>query len=97
MYRIFLYSFLLLLLLVGYGCTQSKVYKIGVSQCSQDDWRTKMNEEISREIMSHEDAIVEIRSANDDNAKQIEDIRYFVQNDFAQRGGCPHPYYQRGI
>ncbi|WP_456086690.1 hybrid sensor histidine kinase/response regulator transcription factor [Parabacteroides sp.] len=82
MYRIFLYSFLPLLLLVGYGCTQSKVYKIGVSQCSQDDWRTKMNEEISREIMSHEDAIVEIRSANDDNAKQIEDIRYFVQNDF---------------
>ncbi len=64
------------------GCTESKVYKIGVSQCSQDDWRTKMNDEIDREIMFHEDAIVEIRSADDSNEKQIADIRYFAENDF---------------
>ncbi len=58
-------------------------YKIGVSQCSQDDWREKMNEEINREIMFHEDASVEIRSAADDNnAKQIDDIRYFTENGF---------------
>lgn len=80
MYKILLYCLLPLLLLAG--CTRSKVYKIGVSQCSQDDWRTKMNEEINREIMSHEDATVEIRSANDDNTQQVEDIRYFIQNDF---------------
>lgn len=79
MYRILLYCLLPLLLA---GCTRSKIYKIGVSQCSQDDWRIKMNEEINREIMSHEDATVEIRSANDDNAQQIEDIRYFIQNSF---------------
>nr|WP_305152338.1 substrate-binding domain-containing protein [uncultured Duncaniella sp.] len=41
-----------------------------------------MNDEINREIMFHEDAVVEIRSADDNNAKQIEDIRYFVDNDF---------------
>uniref|UniRef100_UPI0026E9692B substrate-binding domain-containing protein n=1 Tax=uncultured Duncaniella sp. TaxID=2768039 RepID=UPI0026E9692B len=64
------------------GCEESKVYKIGVSQCSQDDWRAKMNDEINREIMFHEDAAVEIRSADDNNAKQIEDIRYFVKNKF---------------
>lgn len=64
------------------GCSESKVYKIGVSQCSQDDWRTKMNDEINREIMFHEDAMVEIRSADDNNEKQIEDIRYFVDNGF---------------
>ena len=64
------------------GCKDSKVYKIGVSQCSQDDWRTKMNDEINREIMFHEDATVEIRSADDNNAKQIEDIKYFVKNKF---------------
>lgn len=64
------------------GCTESKVYKIGVSQCSQDDWRTKMNEEINREIISHDDAIVEIRSADDSSARQIEDIRYFADNGF---------------
>lgn len=64
------------------GCTESKTYKIGVSQCSQDDWRMKMNDEINREIMFHEDAIVEIRSADDSNTKQIEDIKYFAKNGF---------------
>lgn len=63
-------------------CSESKTYKIGVSQCSQDDWRMKMNDEINREIMFHEDAVVEIRSADDNNAKQIEDIKYFVENGF---------------
>lgn len=67
---------------VASGCTESKIYKIGVSQCSQDDWRTKMNEEINREIISHDDAIVEIRSADDSSARQIEDIRYFADNGF---------------
>lgn len=67
---------------VASGCTESKVYRIGVSQCSQDDWRAKMNEEINREIISHDDAIVEIRSADDSSARQIEDIRYFADNGF---------------
>ncbi|MEZ3576924.1 MAG: substrate-binding domain-containing protein [Muribaculaceae bacterium] len=70
------------LLLTFFGCTKDKVYKIGVSQCSQDDWRTKMNDEINREIMFHEDAVVEIRSADDNNGKQIEDIKYFAENGF---------------
>lgn len=64
------------------GCSEEKTYKIGVSQCSQDDWRTKMNDEINREIMFHEDAVVEIRSADDNNERQISDIRYFADNDF---------------
>jgi len=73
---------LVVLLALLTGCTESKVYKIGVSQCSQDDWRAKMNDEINREIMFHEDAVVEIRSADDSNTKQIQDIRYFVENNF---------------
>ncbi len=64
------------------GCSEEKTYKIGVSQCSQDDWRMKMNDEINREIMFHEDAVVEIRSADDNNERQISDIRYFADNDF---------------
>lgn len=64
------------------GCTEKRVYKIGVSQCSHDDWRTKMNEEINREVISHDDVEVEIRSADDDNEKQIADIEYFAKNDF---------------
>lgn len=72
----------LVLLTVLTGCEKSKVYKIGVSQCSQDDWRAKMNDEINREIMFHDDAIVEIRSADDNNEKQIADIHYFAENGF---------------
>ena len=74
--------FVLALVLGIFGCTEKKVYKIGVSQCSQDDWRAKMNEEINREIMFHDDAVVEIRSADDNNDKQIADIKYFVDNGF---------------
>lgn len=82
MNRLLSYGLLLGILLILSGCTESKIYKIGVSQCSQDDWRMKMNDEINREIMFHEDAIVEIRSADDSNTKQIEDIKYFVENGF---------------
>lgn len=82
MNRLLTYGLLLGILLILSGCTESKIYKIGVSQCSQDDWRMKMNDEINREIMFHEDATVEIRSADDSSTKQIEDIKYFVENDF---------------
>ncbi len=81
-YQSFSYCLLLAVLLTLSGCSEEKVYRIGVSQCSQDDWRTKMNDEIHREIMFHEDAVVEIRSADDNNLKQIEDIRYFADNGF---------------
>lgn len=72
----------LILSVIAPGCTKNKTYRIGVSQCSQDDWRMKMNDEIEREAMFHEDASVEIRSADDSNLKQIEDIRYFADNGF---------------
>lgn len=64
------------------GCQDKKVYRIGVSQCSEDDWRRKMNDEIEREVMFHNDVAVEIRSADDNNEKQIADIRYFMDNNF---------------
>lgn len=64
------------------GCREKHIYRIGVSQCSSDDWRNKCNEEIYREIMFHPEAQVEIRSADDNNDKQIADIRYFVENGF---------------
>lgn len=64
------------------SCQREKTYRIGVSQCSADDWRNKMNEEIMREMMFHPEATVEIRSADDSNEKQIADIRYFRDNGF---------------
>lgn len=71
-----------LALCLAWGCEKKKVYRIGVSQCSQDDWRAKMNDEIEREAMLHDDVEVEIRSADDDNARQIADLRYFADNGF---------------
>ncbi len=73
--------FALTIVLCG-ACSDENVYRIGVSQCSDDDWRQKMNDEIEREIMYQENAVVEIRSAEDCSARQIEDIRYFLENDF---------------
>lgn len=68
--------------LLSASCNHSKQYKIGVSQCSEDDWRRKMNAEINREIMMHPDAMVEIRSADDNSERQIADINYFLDNNF---------------
>ena len=73
---------ILSLLCIVPSCTEPRVYRIGVSQCSQDDWREKMNDEIEREAMFHEDALVEIRSADDSNEKQAADIRSFADRGF---------------
>ncbi|MCM1491479.1 MAG: substrate-binding domain-containing protein [Muribaculum sp.] len=80
--RIFAIAVIVLVGIVTTGCKEERKYKIGVSQCSQDDWRMKMNDEINRETMFHDDVSVEIRSADDDSEKQISDIRYFADNGF---------------
>lgn len=54
------------------------VYNIGVSQCSSDAWREKMNQEMLREAMLSHEIELEIRSADDDSRKQRDDIMYFV-------------------
>lgn len=51
---------------------------IGVSQCSNDEWRSRMNEEISRESLFYPNLKVEIRTAKDNNREQIEDIEEFI-------------------
>ena len=54
-------------------------YTIGVSQCSDDTWRHKMNDEIQREALFYGGVKVETRTAHDDSRRQIEDIRYFIR------------------
>lgn len=51
---------------------------IGVSQCSNDEWRSRMNTEISRESLFYPNLKVEIRTAKDNNREQIEDIEEFI-------------------
>lgn len=76
------YLLFLMLCLAGYmmtSCGRKQVrYRIGVSQCSDDEWRHKMNDEIVREALFYDGVEVEIRTAKDNNRNQIEDIRHFI-------------------
>lgn len=73
-----LYLLLCLAALVS-SCSETNTrYRIGVSQCSDDEWRHKMNNEIMREALFYEGVEVEIRTAKDNNQNQIEDIEYFI-------------------
>lgn len=65
------------LLLVSCGDDTPR-YVIGVSQCSDDEWRQQMNKELLREALFYDGVEVEIHSANDDSRQQVEDIRYFI-------------------
>ena len=53
-------------------------FVIGVSQCSDDDWRHKMNSELQREALFYNGIEVKIRTAKDNNQNQIEDIKSFI-------------------
>ncbi len=67
------------LLLVLASCAdRDKQFVIGVSQCSDDEWRTQMNKEILREALFYPEARVEIRTAKDDSRRQINDIENFI-------------------
>ena len=54
-------------------------YRIGVSQCSDDEWRAQMNKEIRREALFYPGTEVEIRTAKDNNQQQIADIEHFIR------------------
>lgn len=78
-----LYNLLIIpiLCLLLTSCSQKEnatAYRIGVSQCSDDAWRTKLNEEMQRELLFHPEISLEVRSADDDNERQAADIDYFI-------------------
>ena len=62
------------------SCTYRDVhFRIGVSQCSDDEWRHQMNNEMLREALFYDGVEVDIRTVKDDHAQQLEDIRNFIQ------------------
>lgn len=72
----------LLLLILSFlpACSWQKPnYVIGVSQCSEDEWRTKLNKELIREALFYDGVQVEIRSVKDNTEQQIQDIRKFME------------------
>lgn len=61
------------------GCTQQpRKYVIGVSQCSEDIWRDKLNDELKMGEYLNDSLIVKLASSNDDNVLQNKQINQFV-------------------
>ena len=71
---------LLLPLFFSCGSTEKKRYVIGVSQCSEDTWREKLNEELRIAALYYNNVDLSIKSANDDVRLQTEQINRFVDD-----------------
>ena len=78
--RIFHKLMLLLMLPLFLSCGGSakKQYVIAVSQCSEDVWREKLNEELRIAALYYNNVDLRIKSANDDVKLQTEQINSFV-------------------
>ena len=61
------------------GCAQqSRKYVIGVSQCSEDTWRDKLNDELKMGEYLNDSLIVKLASSNDDNMLQNKQVNQFI-------------------
>ena len=62
------------------SCTSEKPrHIIGISQCSQDIWRDKLNSELKMGTYFQDGVELRFASADDSDEKQIEQIRQFVE------------------
>lgn len=65
---------------VGWGCApQVPQYRIGVSQCLDDAWRRRMNDEMDRELLLYPDLSLTTRVAYGDNELQCAQIDSFIR------------------
>ncbi len=70
-----------LLLLALASCrSKQKTYVIGVSQCSEDVWRGKLNEELRIAALYYNNVDLRIATAHDDVRLQTEQIDRFVDD-----------------
>lgn len=58
----------------------SKRYVIGVSQCSSDVWRNKLNKELEASALCYDNVEVRFASADDNSGKQIKQIEKYVKD-----------------
>ena len=73
------FAYLLILTAIMTSCSESKVkYRIGVSQCSQDIWRDKLNDELKMSTYLYDNVNLELVSADDNDQLQVEQINNFV-------------------
>ena len=57
---------------------QPKKFVIGVSQCSEDIWRDKLNDELKMGEYLNDSITVKLASSNDDNVLQNKQVNQFV-------------------
>lgn len=79
MKNIIVLTFILLLLSVSCKRQETDNFIIGVSQCSADEWRTQINNEMIREALFYPDIKILFRCANDNSTQQIADIRELIE------------------
>ncbi len=74
-------SLILISILMFTSCEDKSVrhFTIGVSQCSDDNWRNQANMEMMREASFYENLTIVIRSADDNTQQQIKDIDAFLE------------------
>ena len=61
------------------GCAQKpRKFVIGVSQCSEDIWRDKLNDELKMGEYLNDSLIVKLASSNDDNVLQNKQVNQFI-------------------
>lgn len=76
--------YLYLIIYIGLGLSlaackqQPKKFVIGVSQCSEDIWRNKLNDELKMGEYLNDSIIVKLASSNDDNVLQNKQVNQFV-------------------
>ncbi len=76
--------YLYLVIYIGLGLSlaackqQPKKFVIGVSQCSEDNWRNKLNDELKMGEYLNDSIIVKLASSNDDNVLQNKQVNQFV-------------------
>ena len=73
-----LYLIILCCLLFCSCGNKPKKYIIGVSQCSMDTWREKLNSELRTAEYLNDSVEVRLASADDDNDSQLSQINYFI-------------------
>lgn len=73
-----LYLIILCSLLLCSCGNKPRKYIIGVSQCSMDAWREKLNSELQTAEYLNDSIEVRLASADDDNDSQLSQINYFI-------------------
>ena len=74
------YIWIAFLTLLLFACTANneRKYVIGVSQCSEDIWRNKLNNELIMSTYQHDNVSLKFASANDNDRLQTKQINEFI-------------------